>query len=263
MTSISNSSFIFEGNSNAPVVVLASSLGASLEMWDAQARVLSPHFRVLRYSYQGHGATPEVGSEANIENLRQDLLVLLDRLNIQSFSFLGLSLGAMLGIYLAAKNPERVQALVAANFRPFQIDSTKEQWNQRIEAVRSKGIDAIVDGTADRWLSESFRASYPVLDQRVRQMIRGTTDAGFMACAKAVRDYDARPFLKDVLCPVLLIAGSEDVAAPVSEYPLMQASIPNNQYVLLKAAHISSIECEAEFNEQVLRFFQLDNGQKL
>lgn len=256
MSSISNTSFIFEGKANAPVLVLANSLAAAPEMWDAQAKILSEHFRVLRYSYRGHGKTPAMGDQANIENLRQDLLALLDQLNIQKFSFMGLSLGGMLGIYLAAKNPERVNALVAANFRPFQVDATKEQWDQRIEAVRANGIEAIVNGTADRWLSEDFRKVNPEIDQQVRQMIGRTSADGFMACAKAVRDYDARPFLKEVQCPVLLIAGSGDMAAPVSEYQLMQSSIPKNEYLLLKAAHISNIECEQEFTAAVLKFLK-------
>jgi len=181
-------------------------------------------------------------------------LTLLDQLNIQKFAFVGLSLGAMLGIYLAAKNPERVSKLVAANFRPFQVDVTKEQWDQRIEAVRTNGIEAIVNGTADRWLSEGFRKANSEIDQLVRQMIGKTSPEGFMACAKAVRDYDARPFFKEVQCPVLLIAGSRDMAAPASEYQLMQSTISKNEYLLLQAAHISNIECEREFTAALLKF---------
>lgn len=254
MSSIPNTAFIFEGKANAPILVLANSLAAAPEMWDAQAKILSEHFRVLRYSYRGHDKTSAAGDEANIENLRQDLLALLDQLNIQKFAFVGLSLGAMLGIYLAAKNPERVSKLVAANFRPFQVDATKEQWDQRIEAVRINGIQAIVNGTADRWLSEDFRKANSKIDQQVRQMIGRTSPEGFMACAKAVRDYDARPFLKEVQCPVLLIAGSGDNAAPASEYQLMQSTIPKNEYLLLQAAHISNIECQKEFTAALLKF---------
>ncbi|WP_062310743.1 alpha/beta fold hydrolase [Polynucleobacter sinensis] len=248
--------FIFEGKLGAPVLVLANSLAAAPQMWDAQVKALSQHYQILRYSYRGHADTPAQGNEANIEDLRQDLLGLLDYLNIQKFSFLGLSLGAMLGLYLAAKNPERVTSLVAANFRPFQIDATKEQWNQRIEAVAKNGINAILDGTADRWLSEGFRKSNPEIDQKVRQMIAGTSADGFIACAKAVRDYDARLFMNEIQCPVLLIAGSSDLAAPVSEFPAVQASIKGSQYLQLDAAHISNIERESEFTDAVLKFLK-------
>lgn len=251
-----NTSFIFEGKLGAPVLVLANSLAASPQMWDDQMKTLSQHFQILRYSYRGHGETPSTGNVASIEDLRIDLLALLDHLNIRKCFYVGLSLGAMLGLYFAAKNPERVLSLVAANFRPFQIDATKEQWNQRIEAVEKMGIDAIADGTADRWLSESFRKANPKIDQKVRQMIRETSADGFISCAKAVRDYDARPFMGEIVCPVLLIGGSDDLAAPISEFPAVQAAIKKNEYLQLHAAHISNIECESEFTAAVLKFLK-------
>lgn len=246
--------FIFEGKLGAPVLVFANSLAATPQMWDAQVKALSQHYQILRYSYRGHGDTAPQGNQASMEDLRQDLLSLLDYLHIEKFAFIGLSLGAMLGLYLAAKNPDRVTSLVAANFRPFQTDVSREQWNQRIESVGKNGIDAIVDGTADRWLSEDFRKAHPEIDQGVRQMIRGTSSDGFMSCAKAVRDYDARPFLSEIQCPVLLISGSIDIAAPIGEFPAVQASIKNSQYLQLDAAHISNIECEHEFTGAVLKF---------
>ena len=246
--------FVFEGKLGAPVLVFANSLAATPQMWDAQVKVLSQHYQILRYSYRGHGDTAPHGNQADMEDLRQDLLGLLDHLNIEKFSFIGLSLGAMLGLYLAAKNPNRVTSLVAANFRPFQTDVSREQWNQRIESVGKNGIGAIVDGTADRWLSEDFRKAHPEIDQGIRQMIRGTSSDGFMSCAKAVRDYDARPFLGEIQCPVLLISGSMDIAAPISEFPAVQASIKNSQYLQLDAAHISNIECENQFSGAVLKF---------
>jgi len=246
--------FVFEGKVGAPVLVFANSLAATPQMWDAQVKALSQHYQILRYSYRGHGDTAPNGNQADMEDLRQDLLGLLDYLNIEKFSYIGLSLGAMLGLYLAAKNPNRVNSLVAANFRPFQTDVSREQWNQRIESVGKNGIDAIVDGTADRWLSEDFRKAHPEIDQGIRQMIRGTSSDGFMSCAKAVRDYDARPFLSEIQCPVLLISGSMDIAAPISEFPAVQASIKNSQYLQLDAAHISNIECENEFTAAVLKF---------
>jgi pimeloyl-ACP methyl ester carboxylesterase len=54
----------------------------------------------------------------------------------------------------------------------------------------------------------------------------------------------------------LLIAGSDDMAAPVSEFALMQSSIQNNEYLLLKAAHISNIECAAEFTAAAAQFLK-------
>jgi 3-oxoadipate enol-lactonase len=251
-----NSAFIFEGRMDAPVVVLANSLAAAPEMWDAQAAKLKQSYRVLRYSYQGHGDTPPRQDVASIESLGADLIELIDHLQIKQFSFVGLSLGGMLGLYLAAKFPQRVKSLVAANFRPFQIELTQGQWNDRIAAVKEKGINAIVDGTADRWLTETYRKSHPDVDQKIRQMISRTSAQGFMACASAVRDYDARKFMADIQCPVLLIAGKHDMAAPVAEFACVRETLKDSAYIEFDAAHISNIECESQFTDAITSFLK-------
>lgn len=251
-----NSAFIFEGRLDAPVVVLANSLAAAPEMWDAQVAKLKQTYRVLRYSYQGHGDTPPHQETASIESLGTDLIELVDQLQIKQFSFIGLSLGGMLGLYLAARFPQRVKSLVAANFRPFQIELTQGQWNDRIAAVKEKGIAAIVDGTADRWLTEAFRKSHPAQDQKIRQMIARTSAQGFIACASAVRDYDARKFMADIKCPVMLIAGKHDMAAPLTEFACVREALQNPTYLELDAAHISNVECESQFTDAIMSFLK-------
>src|ERR671910_2839865 len=43
------------GPEGAPVVAFSSSLGTTLEMWDAQVPTLSDRYRCLRYDTRGHG----------------------------------------------------------------------------------------------------------------------------------------------------------------------------------------------------------------
>ena len=256
-----NTSFILEGKRNNPVLVLANSLAASPSMWDIQVKSWVKNYQVLRFSYPGHGDTVANDKVTTIDLLAAELMALLDQLNIKKFSLVGLSLGAMLGLYVAAKNPGRLQALVAANFRPFQNETTKEQWHQRITAVIEKGIEAIVDGTAERWLSASFRSANMGIDKKIRKMIRETSAEGFMACAQAVKDFDARPFLAEIKCPVLLISGSEDLAAPVAEFVAVKTAIQNSSYLMLEAAHISNIEREKYFTSAVSNFLKLNLSQ--
>nr|WP_207955875.1 alpha/beta fold hydrolase [Rubrobacter marinus] len=47
-----------EGPEDAPVLVLANSLGTTLEMWDPQAPALRERFRLVRYDHRGQGASP-------------------------------------------------------------------------------------------------------------------------------------------------------------------------------------------------------------
>ena len=90
------------GPDDAPVLMLSHSLGQDHGMWDPQIADLSAHFRVLRYDVRGHGASPATTGDYRIEQLGADALALADALGIDRFAFCGLSLGGMIGQWLAA-----------------------------------------------------------------------------------------------------------------------------------------------------------------
>lgn len=257
MVSVANTAFSLIGQKNRPVLVIANSLGADPSMWDEQVALWKDHYQILRYGYRGHGGTPSIGDKASIEDLAVDLMQLLDQLQIIKFSYVGLSLGGMLGLYLAAHFPERFKALVAANFRPYQNDASREQWDQRIALVKEKGVDAIVDGTADRWLTERFRKENPKADQKIRAMIRSIESEGYMACGVAVRNYDLRTFIKNVQCPVMFVAGQDDLAAPENEIASVASQVKGSTYLSLPGAHLANVECSQEFSTSVLQFLNI------
>ncbi len=132
-----------EGNDELPVLVLSHSIGTDHGMWEPQGQDLLAHFRVLRYDTRGHGASDAPHGEYSVEQLGRDVLALADSLNLQKFSFCGLSLGGAIGQWLAIHAPERLGKLVIANsspqFRP------RENWEARIRAVQQGGMAAIVD----------------------------------------------------------------------------------------------------------------------
>ena len=103
-------SYPLNGRDDRPVLMLSHSLGQDHGMWAVQADALSSHFRVLQYDIRGHGASEVVTGDYRIEQLGADALALAAALGIRQFAFCGLSLGGMIGIWLAI--PERVTALV-------------------------------------------------------------------------------------------------------------------------------------------------------
>ena len=74
-------------------------------MWDAQAADLLPYFRVLRYDTRGHGASSAPAGDYAIADLARDVLALADSCGVTQFAFCGLSLGGMIGQWLAAHAP--------------------------------------------------------------------------------------------------------------------------------------------------------------
>jgi pimeloyl-ACP methyl ester carboxylesterase len=105
-----------EGPDGAPVAILANPIGTTRAIWDAQARVLRRDFRLLRFELRGHGA-PGARSEAppgpySIAELGTDVLGLMREHGVTSAAYCGISIGGLIGLWLAANAPERIGSLV-------------------------------------------------------------------------------------------------------------------------------------------------------
>jgi len=110
-----------DGDSELPLLVLSNSIGTDLHMWDGQMPALTEHFRVLRYDSRGHGASSVPPGPYSLERLGEDVLELWDALHVQRAHFVGLSLGGIVGQWLALNAAERIERLVL-RIRPRGLD---------------------------------------------------------------------------------------------------------------------------------------------
>jgi 3-oxoadipate enol-lactonase len=241
-----------DGHEGAPVLMLSNSLGTALEMWDPQVRALTMRYRLLRYDSRGHGRSAVTSGPYTIERLGRDALAILDALGLQRVMFCGLSKGGMVGQWLGANAPDRVERLVLCNTSAHI--GAPEVWNQRIETVRAMGTGAIVPGVIERWFTRPFRESAPEEVAKVRAMLEATDPEGYVACCAAVRDMDLRDAIPGIRAPTLVIAGYHDLPTPPDHARLIAESVPGASMVTLDAAHLSNIEAQADFTKAVLDF---------
>lgn len=242
----------YDGLPDAPLLVLSNSLGTDHTMWERQMPALTPHFRVLRYDSRGHGASAAPKGPYTIEDLGQDVLDLYDALRISRASFCGLSMGGMVGMWLAANAPERVERLAlcntAARLGPPQL------WDARIEAVRSGGMSAIVQAGLARWFTTPFLGADSPDVAATRQTLVNTSAEGYIANCEAIRDMDQRAILSRITAPTLVITGALDAVTPPVDGRFLANAIPGAQYLELEAAHLSNIEAASAFNDAIARF---------
>jgi len=242
----------FDGPAEAPVLVLANSLGTDLSMWEVQLPSFAQSFRVLRYDSRGHGQSAVTPGPYTIERLAGDVIGLLDGLEIRRAHVCGLSLGGMIGMWLGAHAPERVERLALCNTAAYI--GPPELWNTRIDAVRQGGMQAIAAAVIERWFTPSFREHSPEAVERVRQTLLAAPPDGYIACCAAVRDMDQRDTVSLIRAPTLVIAGSQDMATPPTDGRFLSERIQGAQYVELEAAHLSNIEAADRFTETVRSF---------
>jgi 3-oxoadipate enol-lactonase len=241
-----------EGPERAPVLMLSNSLGTTLHMWDGQVAPFTRHFRLVRYDRRGHGKSGVPKGPYTMERLGRDVLAVLDGLGIKTINWCGLSMGGMVGQWLGANAPERIERLVLTNTSSFFPD--KNAWNDRLKLVQEKGIAAFAAPNMDRWFTKGFRERAPQAVARIQEMFAGTALEGYLACGAAVRDMDHRALLPAIKAPTLVIAGKHDGATPPEANEYISSHIPGAKFALLDAAHLSNIEQQQGYTDAVLAF---------
>jgi 3-oxoadipate enol-lactonase len=236
----------------APVLVLSNSLGTDFSMWDPQMAELQQHFRILRYDTRGHGQSSVTPGDYTIEQLGRDLLGLLDSLRLDRVHFCGLSMGGMIGMWLAIHAPSRLHRLVLCN-TAARI-GTKEMWNARIATVRKDGMKSVAAVVIERWFTPEFRASSRDKVAPAQRMLENSPPEGYAGCCAAIRDMDQRETVAQIKTPTLVIYGASDPVTPASEAHFLTDRITGAVEVELPAAHLSNVEQADAFTKAVSSF---------
>ena len=251
-TGATTSYYRLSGPDDAPVLVLSHSLGQDQGMWDPQVDALSTHFRVLRYDTRGHGASDAPHDEYSIDALGHDVLALADALAIDRFAFCGLSMGGMIGLWLAANAANRLTRVVLAN---TSARPGAERMEERRKAVLAGGMAAVAEAVMGRFFSPATLAANPPVVAASRRVLLATDPHGYAGCCAAIRDFDLAPLLGRIRAPVLVISGNRDVSLPWSGHSeVLAAGIPGAAVTHLSAAHLSNLEAPRAFTAAVLDF---------
>lgn len=246
--------FQLTGPQEAPVVLFSNSLGATIQMWEAQAAALSDRYRCLRYDTRGHGRSEVVDRPIGIDDLADDVAGLLDALEIPRAHVVGLSLGGMTAQALAVRHPDRVHGLVlmatAAHLPP------PEAWDQRAATVRKEGMAAIVDAVIPRWFTPPFVEQCPEQVAPVRDHFLEVDPRGYAVCCGVIRDLDLREAITAIGAPTLIMAGADDPSTPVAMMEAIRQRIFDSELVVVpRAAHLLAIERAERVNHHLRAFF--------
>jgi 3-oxoadipate enol-lactonase len=244
-----------DGPEGALPLMLCNSLGTTLEMWDPQVAALTTRFHLVRYDQRGHGRSPVPPGPYSIEDLGRDALGLLDDLAIERTSFCGLSIGGMVGMWLASEAPKRIERLVLCSTAPAL--PPREQWLERAATVRANGVAAIADAALDRWFT-------PLAPDTLREMFRAmlveTPAEGYAGCCEALADLDLRDRLAAIEAPTLVVTGAGDPVAPPETGEQLAASISGARHVTVAdARHIANAEQPETFTQHVLDHLTEEN----
>jgi 3-oxoadipate enol-lactonase len=234
------------GLAGAPVLVLGPSLGTTLEMWGPALGTLARAHDIVRFDHRGQGGSPQPPGPYAIADLGNDVLALLDRLALERVSYAGVSLGGMVGLWLAANAPERIDRLVcicsSAHLPPAAA------WAQRAASVRAAATVAVVaDAVIGRWFTPAYATAHADAVAPLREMLEHSPPEGYAACCEAIGALDLRSELSRIVAPTLVIAAEGDTATPPEHSRLIAAQVAHARLRVLECgAHLAAIECAGE-----------------
>ena len=244
-----------DSGGTAEPVVLAHAIGMDHRMWDDLASRLRLTHRVVRFDARGHGQSPVPPRPYSLGAMSADALALVDALGIDKAHWVGLSMGAMIGIAFALEHPDRLGRLVLANTTSSYGPEGRSMWQARARAVEQGGLAAINDMVMSRYFSEEFRAAHADAVVQVSRRFLATPVEGYLGCCDAIADLDFTADLSRIHARTLVIAGAADAGTPPAMSQVIAERIPGAQMaVIAGAAHLSAVEKPADFAALVKGF---------
>ncbi|MDO9378337.1 MAG: 3-oxoadipate enol-lactonase [Nocardioidaceae bacterium] len=227
------------GEPDRPAVLLGSSVGATADMWRPQLRDLADEYQLVAFDHRGHGGSPVPPAPYGVDEMARDVLALADRLGIDRFHYVGLSLGGAVGQELALQAPDRLRSLslvcTAATFGSAFAD--------RAARVRDEGMGWLVESTRGRWFTPGIAGDEAAHADDVLAAFAATSPAGYAAACDALARFDTRGWLEQVRTPTMVVSGAEDPATPPSAGEVLAAGIDGATFhVVEHASHLASVE---------------------
>lgn len=243
------------GPSTGDIVCFAHALLADGGMWAEQATALvGAGLQVLRIDMRGHGGSEGPSMHCSVEDLARDVMAVLDHLSLDRVHFVGLSIGGVIGQYIATHCPDRLLSLVLSDTNVASAPNAKAMWSERVALVKQTGSPAcLADGMMSRLLSDKFKGQQPVRWQQIYETIKATRSEGVFAGADALQSFDFTSALPSVKTRTLVLCGAKDPATPPSEARKIVALIPGGKYhEIADALHFPNVEQANEYSKVLL-----------
>ncbi len=251
--------YIDEG-SGPETIVFSHGLLWSNHMFRPQIDALKSRYRCIAWDHRGQGASQTPDTKiVTIEECYLDAVALIEKLELGSVHFVGLSMGGFVGIRLGARRPELVKSLAlldtAADGEPVQniAKYRRLSWVARIFGV----IDFLAKRVVPIMFSKSFLEDPDKADLR-REWTERMKMNGRMIYKSVHGVIEREPVtdeLANITARTMVLRGEEDIAIAESRARALADGIAGATYVNIPAAgHTSTIE-QPELVTAALRAF--------
>jgi pimeloyl-ACP methyl ester carboxylesterase len=209
----------------------------------------------VRTDLPGHGSGPR-SSSVSIEALADDLAAQIEAAHAQRAIVVGVSMCGAIVLEVARRHPHQVHGFVQIN-SGVRFGSA-EGWNGLIDAVTRNGTQGLAASSAAGWFSEEFRESATA--QMLVDELARLDDGTYIACCKALADYDGWWGLRDVAVPALLIGTADDRGTPSSAMREIADELARADFVELPTGRHLSLAEHADAVASLIADFALERN---
>ena len=253
---VNGTKLYYESAGSGRSIFFIHGFGLDTRMWDNQFNEFSQHYHVIRYDLRGFGksALPTSERYSHVE----DLKALMDYLEIEHASIVGLSLGGRWAIQFAIDYKEMTNALIVADAMPngYITDGEIPSSSREIKfLVQNKGLQAAQEAWFNHPIFKAARRS-PQLSELIWQMI--SDYSGWHWANEdpiVIGDPPAAHRLSEIISPTLIIVGENDLDVFLSATDFLNQRIPNSFKVTIpEVGHMSNMESPSTFNNLIKTF---------
>ncbi|TLU87722.1 MAG: alpha/beta fold hydrolase [Chlorobium sp.] len=227
----------------------------SAAMWKPQIEALgAAGYTVIAPNSFGIDGSPEQEGWT-FTDYAHELATLLDSLQVEKTTVVGLSMGGYQAFEFYRLYPEKIASLVLCDTRAeADAPAARSARADFISAVEMKGAKEAAGRMIPNYFSAGTDTIRPELVAQAEEMITKQSPAVINGAMRAIMArFDATSLLDAITCPVLVLNGEEDRLTTKETAESIHAHIPGSQLRLLaRAGHISNMEQPEAFNRALL-----------
>jgi 3-oxoadipate enol-lactonase len=252
----------YEQQGTGEPLVLIPYLAADHACYAFQVAEYAKYFTCISLDPRGAGESDKPAGTYSTELFADDVAAFMQALRIEKAHVAGMSLGAGVGAWLAAKYPQRVLSLSLhagwPKSDPF-LETVVDSWQVMAKALGSVQ-EMIILGIFPWCFTPELYAAKPEYIKALCDFVRSRPPqpvSAFLQQSDAVKHHDVEAQLDRITAPTLLTFGRHDLLTSMRFADRMTSRIRRSQVLVFEGcAHAAMYEHVAEFNEKTLLFMQ-------
>ena len=197
-----------------------------------------------------------IPDDFSTEDMANDLINHLEKLNINKADIIGVSQGGMIAQYIAINAPEKVNKLVLAVTTSRTNKILEETINNWIKKAKNKDYQGIMIDTAEK----SYTGKYLEKNRKLYKLLgllgKNATYERFIIQAKSCLKHDSYDKLDKIKCPTLIIGARKDKALGIIGSEEMSEKIRNSKLYIYEEYSHGVYEQARDFNSRILEYLK-------